>query len=261
MAKCDALDGLKDNIIARPNACKFDPAELSCSGTETGSCLTPPQVETARAFYAPTNVANGRYVWPGFPPGGESPVAWLSANGRYENPLEDGYIRFMVAQNAAVDPLKVDPSLYTARIDYLVRLIDAVDPDLSRFKARGGKLLLWTGTSDWLITANNATQYYESVVQKSGGQASADDFVEYYTAPSVQHCAGGTGADDVDLAGPMFEWLEKGVRPSSSTIIAKRRPTPSDATPVSRPLCRYPSYPKYVGSDPSAASSFACTAP
>jgi feruloyl esterase len=260
-AKCDALDGLKDRIVGRPDACSFDPAELSCRGAETDSCLTPPQVESARTYYAPTSVANGRYSWPGFMPGGESGSSWFVLGGKYGNPLMDGYIRYMVAQDPSIDPLKLDPAKFTSRIDYLVRAIDAVDPDLSAFKARGGKLLLWTGQSDWLITANNATAYYKSVVEKSGGQAAADQFIEYYTSPSVQHCARGTGADLVDLASPMFDWLEKGIKPSSSTIVARQLSAPAGGKPITRPVCRYPLYPKYIGGDASLAASFACTAP
>jgi feruloyl esterase len=255
-AKCDSLDGLKDRIIARPDACQFDPVELACSGAETDSCLTPPQVESARTFYAPTDIANGRYTWPGFLPGGETAATWTITPAQWT-----GYIKYMVAQNGAIDPLQLDPAQYTARIDQLVSMIDAVNPDLSRFKAHGGKLLLWTGQTDWLITANNATNYYKSVVQKSGGQAATDEFVEYYTAPGVNHCEGGTGADKVDLAGPMFDWLEKGIKPSSSTIIATQRTVAAGSTPASRPLCRYPQYPKFVSGDPNAAASFVCTAP
>jgi len=167
----------------------------------------------------------------------------------------------MVAQNGSIDPLQLDPAQYVSRIDQLVSMIDAVNPDLSRFNAHGGKLILWTGQTDWKITPNNATQYYQSVVQSNGGQAAADEFVEYYTAPGVNHCEGGTGADKVDLAGPMFEWLEKGVKPSTSTIVATQRTVAAGATAASRPLCKYPQYPKYVSGDANLASSFVCTTP
>lgn len=262
-AKCDALDGLNDRIIGRPDACNFDPVELACSGAETDSCLTPPQVESARTIYSSTSIANGRYVWPAFPPGGED--GHLYTGPSWGTPtakgLMEGYIKYMVARDGTIDPLQLDPAQYTARIDELVSLMDATDPDLGRFKARGGKLILWTGLSDWLITANNATSYYQSVVQKSGGQAAADEFVEYYTAPGVGHCALGNGADKVDLAGPMFEWLEKGSPPSSAPIIASTLFAVQGTPPKSRPLCRYPQYPKYVGGDANAASSFQCTSP
>lgn len=263
MAKCDALDGLADNIIGRQDACSFDPVELACSGAETDACLTPPQVQSARMFYEPTVVAGGRYTWPGFPVGGEffdgnfGGRGWDMAANR--TLLGEGYMKYMVTQNPSVDWLQVDPAQYTSRIDQLVTLIDAVNPDLSRFRARGGKLLLWTGTEDWLITAKNATDYYNKAVAAAGGKVEADKFIEYYTSPGVQHCLGGTGADVIDLAGPMFEWLEKGIKPSSSTIIATQRTSPAGAMPIKRPLCQYPAYPKYVGGDPNAAESFICS--
>ena len=263
LAKCDALDGLADGIIARPDACNFDPVELACTGAESDACLTPAQVDSARTFYSPTSVANGRYTWPGFLPGGEDGGAFSAQTwgGTASRNLMEGYIKYMVAQDASVDPLQLDPAQYTARIDQLVSMIDAVDPDLGRFKALGGKVILWTGLSDWLITANNATDYYQRVVQKSGGQAAADEFVEYYTAPGVEHCALGKGADKVDLAGPMFDWLEKGIKPSASTIVATQLMTPPGTKPLSRPLCKYPLYAKYVSGDPNVSTSFNCTAP
>jgi len=257
MARCDALDGLSDKMIGRPEACKFDPVELACTGAETDSCLTPPQVQSVKKFYAPTSVANGRYKWPGFPVGGEVP-GW---NQPARDALGKGYMKYMVAQDPTADWLRIDPSKYTARIDELIKSIDAVDPDLSRFKAKGGKLILWTGLTDWLITANNATGYYKEVVAKSGGQAVADQFVEYYTSPGVQHCAGGTGADKFDFLAPMFEWLEKGIKPSTSPIIATQRTVAPGAMGASRPLCQYPKYPRYVSGDPNAATSFTCALP
>ncbi|WP_349605354.1 tannase/feruloyl esterase family alpha/beta hydrolase [Cupriavidus sp. DF5525] len=253
-AKCDSLDGLADRIIGRPESCSFDPAELACTGAESDSCLTPPQVETAKLFYAPTSIGNGRFTWPGFLPGGETAANWKPGGQ-----LGLDFIKYMVGQGASIDPLTLEPEQYLSRLEQLSAMLDAVAPDLSRFKARKGKLLLWTGQTDWLITANNATDYYQRVVQKIGGQSSADEFVEYYTAPGVDHCNGGTGADKVDLVGPMFEWLENGTKPSSSVIVAEQRAPTDGGTPARRPLCRYPAYPKYIGGDPKAAESFTCT--
>jgi feruloyl esterase len=132
---------------------------------------------------------------------------------------------------------------------------------LRQFQAQGGKLLLWAGLSDWMITAENATDYYRAVVQKAGGQAAADDFIGYYTSPSVGHCSGGAGADKFDLLEPMFAWLEKGVKPLSRTIIASKIDAASKAVTLTRPLCRFPRYARYDGGDASKAASFTCVMP
>lgn len=266
LAKCDALDGLADGVIGRPDACTFDVASLQCTGAETDACLTAPQVESVKAIYEPTHVAG--YVWPGFPFGGETfgaetLEAW---GGPGATSLGQGFIQYMVTQNPSADWLTVDPAQYTNRLASLSSQIDAVDPDLSRFKASGGKLILWTGLTDWLITANNATDYYTKVVAASGGQASADEFVEYFTAPGVSHCSNavgnGHGADTVNLLGPLFDWIEKGVKPSSTGIVATQsNPLPGQAA-KNRPLCKFPQYAKYNGTgDPNAAASFSCTTP
>jgi pimeloyl-ACP methyl ester carboxylesterase len=268
LAKCDALDGLEDGVIGRPDACTFDVASMKCTGAETDSCLTDLQVQTVKAIYEPTKVAG--YEWPGFPFGGEaaSPTGHQAWGGSGSRALGDGFIRYMVARNPSANWLELDPAQYTARLASLAGQIDAVSPDLSRFKARGGKLILWTGLTDWLITPNNATDYYTKVVTAAGGQAQADEFVEYFTAPGVDHCRngrpGGTGqgADFVNLVDPMFDWIEKGVKPSSVGIVATQSNPAAGQTAKKRPLCKYPEYAKYNGTgDPNLATSFACVKP
>jgi len=263
-AQCDAQDGLSDRVVSKPNACSFDPAELRCTGQETDACLTDPQIESARAFYAPTDIASGRYTWPGFLPGGEDGGApniasdtqqWGGANAKL---LMEDYIKYMVVQNSQVDALSIDPAQYTDRIDHLVELIDAVNPDLSQFTARGGKLILWHGAADWLITANNTTEYYNKIVAQSGGQVQADHFVEYFIAPGVGHCAGGEGADRVDLVTPLFNWLERDTAPSQANIVATQNFPYPGQKPKQRPLCKYPQYAQYIGGSPDAATSFNC---
>jgi feruloyl esterase len=117
-----------------------------------------------------------------------------------------------------------------------------------------------------LITPHNTTDYYNKVIASAGGQTAADQFVEYYQAPGVDHCANGLGvgkgADQVDLVGPMFDWVEKGVKPSSKKIVATNSLAAPGTKAMQRPLCKYPQFAKYNGSgDPDAESSFICTPP
>ncbi|RWA50014.1 hypothetical protein AU476_29325 [Cupriavidus sp. UYMSc13B] len=135
-AKCDELDGLKDNIISRPASCNVDLTALRCTGVESDSCLTDAQLESAKALYEPTSVAGGRYTWAAFPHvGGETAddSSWQALGGTTYQILGGDYMRYFVAQDPSVDPLSVDPQQYTTRLDYLASLIDAVNPDLSKF--------------------------------------------------------------------------------------------------------------------------------
>lgn len=268
LAKCDVMDGLEDDILGHPSSCNFDPSELACTGAENDSCLTDPQIDSVRTFFAATDIANGRYTWPEFLPGSQFRAAPWADDGTgtrragYIEMLMDGYIRFMVAQDPSIDPLALDPTQHTDRIDELVKLIDATDPDLTEFKSQGGKIILWTGLSDSAITANNATAYFQDVIQEMGGKETVQEFMEYYTSPGVAHCSGGEGADKVDLVEPMFEWLENDTLPSSKQIIATQW-SPSEGEPTkNRPVCQYPKYPRYIeGGDPGAAASFECVLP
>src|SRR6202044_688966 len=77
LAKCDALDGVRDGLIGDPTKCHFDPASLRCKGEETEGCLTAAQVETVKIVFADVKTKKGEIVWTGFEPGGELQYAAL----------------------------------------------------------------------------------------------------------------------------------------------------------------------------------------
>jgi feruloyl esterase len=74
MAKCDAIDGLKDSLIDDPRKCDFNPAKdvPACKeGTDSGDCLTLAQAEAiAKVYQGP--LSNGKNIFPGFMPGSET---------------------------------------------------------------------------------------------------------------------------------------------------------------------------------------------
>src|SRR5260370_7724541 len=71
----------------------------------------------------------------------------------------------------------------------------AVNPDLAKFKARGGKLLMYHGWSDGgsggSISALNTVSYYESVLKHMGPDQ--DAWFRLFMVPGIDHCGGATG--------------------------------------------------------------------
>jgi feruloyl esterase len=138
-------------------------------------------------------------------------------------------------------------------IDQKIGFVDATDPDLQTFKARGGKLLLYAGWADTAITPLNTVEYYASVVQKMGNGAT--DFTRLFMVPGMGHCRGGDGPDTFDTIGTLEKWREKDVAPTTIAATNKN-------SGLSRPLCAYPQYAKYKGTgELEDAANWSCTAP
>jgi feruloyl esterase len=118
-------------------------------------------------------------------------------------------------------------------------------------------MILWNGTTDTSVSARDTARYYQGVVGKLG-QANADKVVEHFEAPGVGHCFGGTGPDRVDLLKAVSTWVEQGTAPSAQGLV-HRKLDANGATTMTRPLCKFPAYPKYKGSgDVNDAANFSC---
>jgi len=132
-------------------------------------------------------------------------------------------------------------------------VINAVNPDLSAFKAHGGKLLMYHGWNDTAISPGNTINYYESVLKKMGGKQ--DDFVRLYMAPGMQHCGGGPGPNQINYMAIMERWRENNQTPLSIEAVH----VTNNRVDITRPLCPYPQAATYKGSgSPSDASNFVC---
>jgi feruloyl esterase len=258
---CDARDGVKDGIISEPRACRFDPAVLACTGGDAPDCLTPPQVENARSAYAAVTTKSGALVYPGRSPGFES--GWrIPTPGETLNPLFTDMVRFVARQDPNWDPMTFDLEKDLALALKSAGFIEASDPDLARFKGRGGKLLLYHGWADPGPAPENTINYYDAVTKKLGGRQ--DDWMRLFLMPGVGHCGGGVGPDQADFLGAMERWREGGAAPSQ--IVAARAGgrggSAGAATAMTRPLCPHPQVARYDGSGSTDdATNFRCVAP
>jgi len=132
-----------------------------------------------------------------------------------------------------------------------------VNPDLSAFVKRGGKLLIYHGWNDQLITPHNSVNYYESV-RSTLGAARTDAAVRLFMAPGMGHCSGGPGPNQADWLTALEQWVEKGVAPTR--IIASR--ASNGVVDRTRPLCVYPQVARYNGKGSTdEAANFSCLAP
>jgi hypothetical protein len=282
LAACDVGDGLKDGVIDDPGRCRFDPSVLLCKGPESDACLTAAQVEALKKIYAGPRDSKGNEIYPGLAPGGESGFGgwalWVTgpAPGKsLMNAIAGQFFKSMVFgdQNWDVRTLNAERDVKLAD-EKFARILNATDPDLSAFKKRDGKLIMYHGWSDAAIAPESVIDYFESVVGKMG-KGEADTFLRLYMAPGLQHCFLGPGPNnfgqtlgcapcdaqhDVYLA--LERWVEQGQAPG--VIVATKFENDFIPTkPVrTRPLCPYPMVAKYKGTGSiDDAANFTCGAP
>lgn len=265
IAACDAGDGVTDRVITDFATCDFDPARLQCSAEPTSQCLSPTEVTAAQRIYAGVVAGNGEVLMPGTGVGSEP--AWAA----YASPqfsIGTSYFRHVVVNDASFSPSTFDVDRDVARAKAVDNgAADAMDPDLSRFVDRGGKLITYHGTTDGLIPYANSVNYYQAVVEELGRKA--DDSVKLYLVPGMDHCSGGEGAFAVDWLTPLERWVESGEEPGAlagahpaAVPGAPGAPPAPPSRPFTRPVCPYPQIPTYVGSgDVADAANFTCMEP
>jgi feruloyl esterase len=135
-------------------------------------------------------------------------------------------------------------------------LLNATDPDLSRLRDGGGKLILWHGWSDAALTALDSIDYYDSVEQRD---PALRDYFRMYLMPGVGHCNGGPGPDRADWITAIEQWVENDLPPEQ--LIASNSDEQGRQI-MERPICPYPQSASYDGSgDPDVSESYSCVTP
>jgi Tannase and feruloyl esterase len=247
---------VKDGVLENPRACKFDPAVLECKGADSPSCLTRPQVETARAIYAsPNNPKTGRALT-GLEPGSEP--GWATWGGAQPLAIAFDHFRYVVYKDPAWDfrTFKFDHDAPRAeQLD--ADTINALDPNLKPYFDRGGKLIQYHGWGDPQISPGHSVQYYTRVSAALGGAKNIHDSYRLFMVPGMAHCGGGDGPNRFDMMAALEQWVERGKAPDWIPA-SRQRDGKVDRT---RPLCPYPQVAMYDGKgDTNDAASFACKA-
>ena len=267
LAACDGkpgIDHLVDGVLDNPSLCKFDPVVLQCTGaaTDAATCLSAAQVTSLRAMYAGHKTPSGYATAYPYPVGAETGSYWPTSLTTPTNPQGSwaDYFRYPVFVNPNYDfstfNFDVDPFVARAK---LRPIYDAYSTDLSDFEKRGGKLLMYHGLADSLISPYLSIDYYAGL-QQTMSAAEVARFARMYLVPGMDHCGGGAGTGNFALLDALSAWVEQGIAPdgtnAQNTVIA------SGTDGHTRPLCPYPQVARYTGSgDAKVAANFTCQAP
>ena len=253
VAACDKNDGVEDGLIGDPRKCHFDPAALACPGDETNSCLTPRQIDAVRKIYAGAKTKRGQRLYPGWVPGSEA--GWGTYITNPKEPVRISLFRDWVFENPAWDPRSFDWDKDVATVNAKYPFLNAMSTDYGAFRARGGKLIMYTGTADPVVSPLDTFAYYDSVVKAAGGIGAAQSFYRFFPVPGMAHCGGGAGPNTFDALAAIATWVEQNQAPDSIPA--------SHAThgivDRTRPLCAYPAAARYKGNGSvDDATNFSC---
>lgn len=265
IAACDGLDGVKDGVIEDPNRCTYDPKSLV--GTSAGNCdaFTDADADIIRKMWQGPTREDGSFLWYGQSRGADLNAMAASRGTPLKPqgfPFSVYWLRYFLTQNPQFDWTTVTPAAYQVFWDQSVEqygmVIGTDNPDLTAFRDRGGKTIIWHGWADQLITADGTIDYYKRVQRQMGGAKKTSEFARFFLAPGVAHCAGGPGPQPTGVLDALLAWVEDGKAPE--TLTATRRDQ-AGAITRSRPLCQYPLVAKYRGAGSTDdAANFVCSA-
>jgi hypothetical protein len=260
---CDAIDGVKDGVIEDPGRCHYDPKALL--GTSAGDCgiFTQADADIIRKIWDGPRREDGSFLWYGQTRGADLRMLAATRGTPLKPqafPFVVFWLKYFLTQNPQFDWTTLTPAAYERLWDQSVEeygtVIGTDNPDLTAFRDRGGKAILWHGWADPLISAEATIDYYKRVQQRMGGAKETSQFARLFLAPGVSHCGGGAGPAPYGQLDALLSWVEEGNAPV--TLPAARRDKAGVIT-QSRPLCQYPLVAKYKGTGSTDdAANFVC---
>jgi tannase/feruloyl esterase len=265
--QCDGRDGLADGLIQNPSKCAFDPDVL------VPSVLTQRQADALKATIEPVRDEKGKFIYPGSSvsnfaqtglPAKATPVneldtppvdptgsqPWGSADAPPNWHLAVGIILHLGFHDPAIDlnnAVETDGVVKSAMRKLLYsRLGPDISGDPSKlalFLAKGGKLLIYHGYDDFIISPYRTIWFYEDLAKETGGFDKLQSQARLFMVPGMLHCHDGPGPNTFDTLSALENWVEKGVAPDS--IVASH--TTGNVVDRTMPLCEFPEQARYRG--------------
>jgi feruloyl esterase len=278
LKQCDKADGVADGLIQNPARCAFQPDVL------VPETLTQKQADALKLIMSPVRDEQGKIIFPGASVGnlGQDNMTVRGATNYLEAPPADPTsakpwgdaavpANWSLSQNilmklgfndAGKDMNNAVESNGVVMSDVLnlvyTRLAADVPNDPSKFSAyfaKGGKLLIYHGFDDLIISPYSSIWFYEDLAQENGGYPKLQQSARLFMVPGMQHCVLGAGPNSFDTLSAMEQWVEKGVAPDAipATHLA------DNVVDRTMPLCKFPEQAHYKGSgDPKIVTSWSC---
>ncbi len=259
-------------FVRDPTACRFDPASIQCRPNRyPESCLAPAKVAALKQIYRGlVDPRSGQVLYPGYTPGAEAQPGswntWITGPSREQNAMAashqfgSNYFRYFAFSDPAFDFLKLDLGAQLAESRRrLAPILDSANPNLSAFRARGGKLLQYHGWNDPAIPALGSIAYFEDVRRTMGDTSG---FYRLFMVPGMLHCAGGASPTAVDWLAILDKWVTENAAPATITARTAAAPSATPATDApSQLLCPYPAIARRTGRGAIGdAAAYACRA-
>ncbi|KAK0926249.1 hypothetical protein LTR29_017910 [Friedmanniomyces endolithicus] len=273
ISACDGIDGVTDGIVADETVCHFDPhsvvgQKFLCNGAEL-MVFTSGGADVAEAAWTGPVDSTGKRQFYGLNHDANLTAGLVGtttiANGtRTGAPfsIATDWINYFVKKDANFLDVNISDAeyfdiLHESRNQY-ASIMDTSDADLSSFDAYGGKMITWHGLADQFIFPEGSVDYYKRV---TGLLPNVQDFYRLFLAPGVGYCGNGTGPTPAGGLEELIVWVEQGPAPKTLPTInftATGPLLPGQVPSLSRSICAWPLVQKYIGGDPSNATSFSC---
>jgi len=263
VAACDEQDGVKDGVLADPRSCTWS-AQANVCGTSTApaaNCLTPGEAQAIDLIWDGPRNNYGLQIFPGLERG-----AQISAlNGAVPSQTATGQLKWNHS-DASADWSVLHLADFAAEAELGSNttgdIINTMDVQLDRVRNGGKKILMWQGTADQLITAENGLEYYTRAgayfAKGTPDFSVLQSWWRYFRMPGVAHCGGGSGPqpDQEAMFQQLVNWVESGIAPDTVPTANAQTPTSPART---RMACPFPTQAIYDGvGNPNLASSWKC---
>lgn len=276
---CDPKDGVTDGIISAPELCDLDPLtmvgrSIPCGTSSEGHVVNISRIAAigAKGAWYPVE-QSGTALWLGF--GQQAQLGGLmntttttTTTNSPSGVAEPEPVPFGPSVQWLACMLKHDPA-YDWRTNYNVQqmyeqlkspenalyrgILSADNPDLSKFRDAGGKMITWQGMADDNIPTAESQDYYQSV---EAHDPDVRDYYRYFQPPGIGHCLGGPGFFPGQTFENLVDWVEHGRAPDS--LLGVTQPD-FNGVISQRPICLYPKRAKYDGEgEVTAAGSWTC---